>query len=107
MANIKNINLLLILLLIVSFLTILYLINKYKQEYAAVEQKHETNQYIVHKYMANNISSSGLNDNVLNKHIAFVSVAAAGGAGLCNQIMALVQGIFTAIDNNKKNNSRW
>jgi hypothetical protein len=52
--------------------------------------------------MANNISSSGLNDNVLNKHVAFISIAAGGGAGLCNQIMALAQGIFTAIDDSKK-----
>ena len=97
-----NINLILIIILTISFLTILYLINKHNRAYAAVEQKQEDTQHIVHKYMANNISSSGLNDNVLNKHVAFISIAAGGGAGLCNQIMALAQGIFTAIDDSKK-----
>ena len=102
MADLKSINLALLILLIVSFLCIVYLIHKHKQELVAVERKPENIPYIVQKYVDNNIGTFGLHDNVLSKHVAFVSIAANGGAGLCNQIMTLAQGIFRAIDDNKK-----
>jgi hypothetical protein len=78
------------------------MIHKHKQEIAAAERKPENIPNIVQKYVDNNIGIVGLNDNVLGKHVAFISIAAGGGAGLCNEIMALAQGIFTAIDDNKK-----
>ena len=102
MADLKSINLLLLVLLIISFLYIVYVIHKHKQELALVERKPENIPYIVQKYVDNTIGIVGLNDNVLNKHIALVSLIAERNEGLCNQIMTLVQGIFTAIDNNQK-----
>ena len=102
MADLKSINLALLILLIVSFLCIVYLIHKHKQELVAVERKPENIPYIVQKYVDNNIGTFGLHDNVLSKHVALVSLIAERNEGLCNQIMTLVQGIFTAIDNNQK-----
>jgi cell division protein FtsL len=102
MADLKSINLLLLILLIVSFLYIVYLIHKHKQELVAAERKPENIPSIVQKYVDNNIGTVGLHDNVLGKHVALVSLIAVRNEGLCNQIMTLIQGIFTAIDNNQK-----
>jgi hypothetical protein len=102
MADLKTINLLLLILLILSFLSIVYLIHKNKQDLALVERKPENIPYIVQKYVDNTIGIVGLNDNVLNKHIALVSLVADRNEGLCNQIMTLIQGIFTAVDNKQK-----